>query len=274
MIQTRTKQESGGQGGRPRPGRASWSGELKLGSLLVPVKAYMTIQNSSGTQLCQVHAGCGNRIEQPRRCPKHGALEPDQIGKAFPYSPNHLIELTPADLESLTPTDEKKIVLERFFDRDSLDLVMITGRSLQLAPSHAAATGSYAAVVEGLSKTRKWAFGHVVFSGKRHLIVVRPESRRLILHTLHHPQQLLASVVVTIGDHDVPPNIAKQIRQSIRRSAGQIAWDEIRDDTSQRLAAIVQRRKRGSQPTNRPTKTRSKKPSQRESRRHRTARAA
>ncbi|MCA9124747.1 MAG: hypothetical protein H6822_01865 [Planctomycetaceae bacterium] len=273
MIRTRSKVASEEPHERPRPGRASWCGELKFGSLLVPVKAYATIQNSNGTQLCQIHVGCGARIEQPRRCPKHGVLEPDQIGKAFLYSQSQLVELTPADLQSLTPVDDKTIVLERFFDCESLDLVLLAGRSLQLAPSHAAATGLYAAAVCGLTKTRKWALGHVVFSGKRQLVVVRPESHRLLLHTLHDPRQLHASVSLTSDENTAPLNIVKRLCESIKRNAGKIEWNDLGDDTQQRLAAIVDARVCGNQRANGRV-PRSMKSSQNSSRSRQNSRAA
>ena len=43
-------------------------------------------------------------------------------------------------------------------------VVHLAGRSLQLAPSHAAAEPLYAAAVCGLAKTRKWALGHVALA--------------------------------------------------------------------------------------------------------------
>jgi DNA end-binding protein Ku len=254
VIRTRIKEETTRPHERPRPGRATWCGELRLGSLLVPVKAYGTVQSSSGTQLCQVHVGCGCRIEQPRTCPKHGPLKPDQIGKAFAYSPSQLVELSPADLQSLTPPDEKIIVLEQFFDCESLDLVLLAGRSLQLAPSHPAAEPLYAAAVCGLTKTHKWALGHVVFSGRRQLIVVRPESHRLILHTLHDPRQLHGPIPLTSSANTVPQKIVKVICAAINHNAGPVAWDDLGDDAAQRLAALVNDRVNGVKQTNGRTK--------------------
>jgi len=250
VIRTRITKKPEEPHERPRPGRSSWCGELKLGSLLVPVKAFATVQSSSGTQLCQVHAGCGSRVVQPRRCPKHGLLEPDQIGKAFPYSPGQLVELSPTDLQSLAPQDEKTIVLEQFFDCESLDLVLLAGRSLQLTPSHAAAAPLYAAAVSGLTKTHKWALGHVVFSGRRQLIVVRPESHRLILHTLHDPRQLHSPVALTDGEDDAPQQIVKEICKAIKRGAGPITWANLGDDAAQRLAALVNARVNGNKRAN------------------------
>lgn len=58
----------------PPASRASWSGQLRLGSCCVPVKAYPTISSSSGVALRQLHAGCGEHIEYHKCCLKHGRV--------------------------------------------------------------------------------------------------------------------------------------------------------------------------------------------------------
>ena len=45
----------------PPSNRASWTGRMQLDVLSVPVKAYPATVTSSGP-LCQLHAGCGQRI--------------------------------------------------------------------------------------------------------------------------------------------------------------------------------------------------------------------
>ena len=47
--------------------RASWCGQLKLGTLCVPVKAYAAIASPPEIPLKQLHAACGQRIERPIR---------------------------------------------------------------------------------------------------------------------------------------------------------------------------------------------------------------
>ncbi|MDP6557804.1 MAG: hypothetical protein QGG71_24265 [Pirellulaceae bacterium] len=225
--------------GRPRPGRASWCGQLQLDRLMVPVKAFPAVQSSAGTQLCQVHAGCGCRIEQPRRCPKHGVLEPREIGKAFAYSADEMVELNASDLQSISPVDDKKIVLVQFISATSLDLTLLAGRSLQLAPSHAAADPLYATIVAALTKTTQWGVGTVVFSGKRNLIVVRPESSRLVLHTLHSPRLLYAPVDTVNPANSVSRQTVTRICKTIERNSGSIDWDDFEDDSEDRLMELV-----------------------------------
>ena len=51
------------RGARGAASRASWCGQLKLGTLCVPVKAYAAIATPPEIPLRQLHAVCGQRIE-------------------------------------------------------------------------------------------------------------------------------------------------------------------------------------------------------------------
>jgi hypothetical protein len=48
--------------------RASWCGQLRIGDLCVPVKAYSAIATPPETPLRQLHTGCGQRIEYDQEC--------------------------------------------------------------------------------------------------------------------------------------------------------------------------------------------------------------
>jgi len=261
----------------PRPGRASWCGQLQLDRLMVPVKAFPAVQSSAGTQLCQVHAGCGRRVEQPKRCPKHGVLRPHEIGKAFAYSADEIVELNASDLQTISPADDKRIVLAQFISATSLDLTLLAGRSLQLAPSHAAAGPMYATIVAALTKTTKWGIGTVVFSEKRNLIVVRPESSRLVLHTLHSPRLLFAPVdSVNTADSVSHPTVTR-ICKTIEQNSGPINWDDFEDDAGGRLVELINARASRFTPAKEPSKCPGRRKSPSRPRRRtasRTAKAA
>ena len=116
----------------PPASRASWSGQLRLGSCCVPVKAYPTISSTAGVSLRQLHAGCGEHIEYHKCCPKHGRVPADQIVKGYPYSAEQCVALTEEDLATLEPTDDKTIHLEHFLSPTEFDLTLLAGRSLYL----------------------------------------------------------------------------------------------------------------------------------------------
>lgn len=90
----------------PAACRASWIGALRLGSLIVPVKAYPAI-STPDSRLHQVHTQCGQRIEYRRCCPKHGEIRAEEITKAYAYAADRLIQLTADDLGVVASPDDK-----------------------------------------------------------------------------------------------------------------------------------------------------------------------
>ena len=235
--------------------RASWVGNLQLGSVIVPVKAYTAIATSQDSRLHQLHADCGQRIEYRKCCPTHGHVPPDQIVKGFSYAPDRCVELSAEELARLSPDDNKTLVLERFFAQGQLELALLAGRSLYLAPAHGAAGRPFASLVAALQAKKKWALGRVVFSGHRQLVVVYPANCTLILHTLHCPAQRRGPVFTENGHSKPDRSEVRALGERVNAASGPIAWDDYTDDSADQLQKLVESKvaaktKRKTRPTN------------------------
>ena len=167
--------------------RASWLGQLRVGELYAPVKAYSALAAPPETPLRQLHSICGQRIEYRKCCPQHGAVPAEEIVKGYPYRPDTYVRLTSEELQALQPADDKTIHLQRFLAPAQLDLALFAGRALYLVPAHPAARLPFATLRQAIHQSGKWGLGLVVFSGKRQLALVRPDDAVLLLHTLYHP---------------------------------------------------------------------------------------
>src|SRR4051812_36690145 len=82
----------------PPASRSSWSGQLSIGNLTVPVKAYPAVVIRSQGLLHQVHSDCGTQIQQRKCCPQHGEIPTEQIAKAYSYGPDDDIVLSADEL--------------------------------------------------------------------------------------------------------------------------------------------------------------------------------
>ncbi len=220
--------------------RSSWCGQLRLGDLCVPVKAYAAIATPPETPLRQLHDLCGQRIEYRKSCPKHGAVPPEEIVKGYPYQPDQYVRFSTDELERLQPEDDKTIHLKHFLDPSLVDLVLLAGRSLSLAPANPAAQRPFATIQQAIRQSAKWGIGQVVFSGKRQIVLVRPEDSILMLHTMHHPALRRALGGGDVGDFQIPAKDLRPPRRVIDSAEGTVPWEDFRDDTDQRLTELVQ----------------------------------
>jgi DNA end-binding protein Ku len=213
---------------------------LKLGTLCVPVKAYAAIATPPEIPLRQLHSLCGQRIEYKKCCPRHGEVPAEEIVKGYPYLPDQYVQFTETELTAIQPADEKTISLIRFLEPARLDLVLLAGRSLYLAPANPAARGPFALVREALKQSGRWAVGRVVFSGKWQLVAVRPAEEVLLVHTLHHPAQRRALLNPEDGELEVSQQEVRPLLRIIGAADGGIPWDEFRDDFERRLTELVE----------------------------------
>jgi len=220
--------------------RASWCGQLKFGTLCVPVKAYAAIATPPETPLRQLHAACGKRIEYRKCCPEHGEVPADEIVKGYPYQPDQYVRLTEEELTGLQPADEKTLHLEHFLDAALLDIVLLAGRTLYLAPANPAARRPFAAIHRALQQSGKWGIGRVVFSGKWQIVAVRPAEQGLLVHTLYHPAQRRALLNPEGTDIEVSQQELRPLLRIIGAAGGEIPWTDYQDDYERRLTELVE----------------------------------
>src|SRR5438309_7641669 len=223
-------------------GRPSWSGLLRLSLVALPVKAYPAVASKTVSHFHLLHAGCGQRLQYQKRCPKHGPIPSDAIVKGYPYSRNQCVVVEPEELEKLRPVKDKAWVLEQFVTLREIDPVRFAGRSLYLWPDGVAAQHPYGVLVTALHKTGKAALGRVVWSSQRQLVLVRPCGGVLVTDVLHYPAQVRTA---SVGEADLPqaPPSAAELDlacQLIGLAGGELDWSRYRDTSADELAALVQ----------------------------------
>lgn len=224
-------------------GRAAWCGQLQLGDCQLPVKAYPATVTARSSALCQVHAGCGRKIQQRKICPKHGELAAEEIGKAYVYGPDELVALSNEELTRLDVADEKTIALKRFVAPQDFHLWLLSGRAHFLVPAHAAAGADYGAVLLAMQATRAWGVGDMVLTGRRQPVAVCAQGKRLLLFLLHRPDQCRSCPVI-----EQPPvaplrSRIRDLKAAIKAGNGPMAWQALTDDWDERLTALVQRKR-------------------------------
>lgn len=221
--------------------RSSWSGTLKLGSITVPLKGYSAAVTQRDSPLHLVHAKCGSRIQQPRRCPKHGEIPSDQIVKAFEFAPDDDLLLTEDDLNQLKPNDEQTIHVERLLPARQLNPFLLSGRTLNLIPAHAAAADAYQLVVTAFARADECALGRLVMSDRQQLVGLRVVDQRLVLHVLHWPAQWRACPTF---EAPKPPALADVERLSVSLAPLRkpFEWSDFQDDFDSKLTDLVRRK--------------------------------
>ncbi len=222
-------------------GRASWSGLLRLSLVAVPVKAYPATSSSDAIHFNQLHADCGERIAYEKRCPVHGTVEAAEIVKGYQYATGQYVIIEAEELESLRSAREKALSLERFVDAREIDPIVFSGRCLYLLPESSAAHRPYLLLAQAMRARQRWAIGRVAMSGHRHAVIVRPLGRLLVMDVLHDPGLLRSTNWLEAELQQIEAS-AEELQLAdvlIDSASGTVDWRQFRDDTPDKLAALV-----------------------------------
>lgn len=219
--------------------RSSWSGQIVIGSVVVPVKAYAAIASPSNSALHLIHRDCGQPITQPRTCSTHGPVGTDDIAKVFRFAEGDNLVLSPAELDSLKPQDTGQLRIDHLMTANGFDVSLTAGRALYLVPAHPAAAPEYGVVCALLAKHDLWGIGRVVLNERHQLIGVHVVQEVLTAFVLHWPQVRRACPVF---ERVLAANQAERLRQLDKETLGlrkSFAWDEYQDDYETRLTELV-----------------------------------
>jgi len=215
---------------------------LRLSLVTVPVKAYPAASSTEAVHFNQLHADCGQRIAYEKHCPAHGAVDAAEIVKGYQYAPGQYVVIEASELECLRSAKDKALSLERFVDAREIDPVAFSGRCLYLLPECPAAQRPYLLLAQAMRERGKWAVGRVAMSGHRQVVVVRPQGRMLAMDVLHDPGQLRSSawLEAELQPLETSPEELQLAGMLIDSACGAVDWHQYRDDTPDKLAALVE----------------------------------
>lgn len=138
--------------------RATWTGTIAFGLVVVPVKLYLATGEDDPVKFNQVHKGCGCKIAQRRFCtnPEHTDELPfAEVGKGYQHGTG-MIELDDTDMASLPLATSKEIAVEQFIEFDAIDPLYFTGsKSYYIGPVGVGGEKAYKLLAGAMQATSK-----------------------------------------------------------------------------------------------------------------------
>jgi DNA end-binding protein Ku len=195
--------------------RATWKGFLKVSLVNIPVKVFPATESSGSISFNQLHAECQTRIQQKRWCPHCSREVPNtEIVKGYEFEKGRYVVLADEDFDKVRPESTRVIDLVQFADDSAID-PMYVDRTYYLAPDGGMASDAFAVMREGMRG--KVGVGKLALYGREYLVAVRPQTKGLVMHTLHHAAEIrsidtveeLSSVPAKVKPEEI--KLAKQV---------------------------------------------------------------
>jgi len=229
----------------PRP---LWKGSIAFGLVNLPVKLFRATAPSSGHQISfhQIHEQCGTRILHKRWCPTDEVEVPwEEIVKGYEYAKGRYAIVTDEELSGLPKPDEAAISIEAFVELAEVDPLYFD-RGYYVAPDGAGK--AYALLHRVLRETHRAAVARMALRTRGHLALLRADEDHLVLHTMYWNEELADEEQVPgVGKTHVTDKEVAMARELVDHMAG--AWKpaQYKDDYSEKLREVIERKIEGAE---------------------------
>ena len=164
------------------PPHSIGSGTISFGLVSIPVKMY-TAASSESITFNMLHAKCGSRIKQQTFCPVcNEVIERGALVKGHEVSKDQYVRVTDGELKALEGEASKMIDIEEFVPLAKVDPVYFE-KAYYLGPDKGGEK-AYRLLTDAMAKSGRVAVATFVMRGKESLVLIRPSSDGLMLHTM------------------------------------------------------------------------------------------
>jgi len=162
--------------------RSLWNGSIAFGLVTVPVKVY-TATESKSVHFREVHAKDGGKIEHRRICPKEDKeVGSDELVRGYQVSARKWVELEDDEIAAAAGSQSRLIDVDHFVPASDIDPVYFE-KAYYLGPDKGGEK-AYRLLTDAMMKTGRVAVATFVMRGKESLVLIRPSSDGLMLHTM------------------------------------------------------------------------------------------
>jgi DNA end-binding protein Ku len=168
--------------------RSIWSGAVSFGLVLIPVKLYTAVQESSlDLDMLRKQDLCP--IRYARVCRDSGEEVPyEDIVKGYQYRKGDYVVLEDEDFRRASVRKTQTIDIVEFVSEGEIDSKLLD-KPYYLEPTKQARK-AYALLREALKKTGKVAVGRFVLRNRERMVVLRPEGDLVVLEQMRFADEI------------------------------------------------------------------------------------
>jgi len=185
---------------------------MTFGLVAFSVEAFNAFDKGrSDIHFHQLHRECHRRIRYAKMCPIHGEISSEEIVSGYEFRKGKYVEIEPGELNELRTENDRALRIDAFVAPSAVDPLYFDGRMYYLVPVEAHAQEAYAVIVEAMAARERYGVGHIIFSGKDQIVLVRPLDGVLHMAMLNYEAEIRSPRKVA-GTIPKPTGARKQIK--------------------------------------------------------------
>src|SRR5215470_9493141 len=187
------------------PARPISAGLISFGLISIPVRLF-TATSPRSVSFNLLHEKDKSRIQQKIYCPVDDKIiDRTELVRGFEIEKGRYVTFTDDELKSLEAQGDHAIEISEFIPLSEVDPIYFeNGYYLGCDGS----AKSYRLLADAMAQSARVALATYTMRGKEHLVLIRPYSKGLMMHTMYYADEI-RSVKIRIDDsmpRPSPPN--------------------------------------------------------------------
>ena len=228
-----------------------WKGHITFGLISIPVRLFAAARTER-ISMNQLHKECHTRIRQPLFCPTcNRQVERSEIVKGYEYEKDQYVLFNEDELDKIEPPSASTMEILEFVKLKEVDPLYFDA-SYYVTPEEAGKK-AYKLLMMAMEESGYGAIAKLTMHQREHIVVIRPRSQGLTLHTLYYADEVRQVAEYGSADKvelkDAEKKLALQLIESL---AAHFEPEKFHDTYRQSLRAMIEAKLKGEQVTEAP----------------------
>lgn len=221
-----------------------WKGYISFGLVSFPVRLFAAARPKA-IHFHMLHAKDLSRVKEVFYCAQEDIpIGRDEIVKGAEVKKGKYVVVTDEELKKTAPATASTVDIQRFVPADEIDPIYFNA-SYYVAPQEKLEK-PYLLLMQAMIETGHDAVAKIAMHGREHVVVLRPDGKRLVLHTLYFADELQESNAPSLAKGKAfTAKEAELAKTLIRKLAGPFEPGEYRDEYKENVERLIEQKERG-----------------------------
>lgn len=224
-----------------------WKGHLTFGLISIPVRLFSAARGER-ISFNQLHEKCHSRLKQPLFCPTcNRMVERSEVVKGYEYEKDQYALFSEEELDKVEPPSARTMEILEFVKLQEVDPLYFDS-SYYVTPEDAGLK-AYHLLLKAMEESGYAAIAKVAMHQREHIVIVRPQSKGLALHTMFYSNEIRAAETVPLDKIELREPEKKLAQQLIESLAAPFDPLKYKDEYQESLRAMIAAKLKGQEVT-------------------------
>ena len=224
-----------------------WKGHLTFGLISIPVRMFAAARGER-ISFNQLHKVCHSRLRQPLYCPVcNRQVERSEIVKGYEYEKDQYVLFTEEELDKIEPPSAHVMEILEFVKLDEMDPLYFDA-SYYISPEDAGIK-AYQLLLKGMEESGYGAIAKLTMHQREHIVIIRPGSKALTLHTMYYTSEVRAAEALPNGKVELKEPEKKLAEQLIESLAAPFDPAKYHDEYQDNVRGMISTKLKGQEIT-------------------------